>query len=159
MKKTEFSTVVYEYDSLDELSKEEVFLVEKAKESAMNAYAPYSKFQVGVSVLLSNNKVVNGNNQENAAYPSGLCAERVAIFYANAKYPDVAVKAIAICAFTNTEFVKTPIPPCGGCRQSLLETEMRYHTPIKVILAGSEKIFIINSVKDLLPLNFNSDML
>ncbi len=159
MKKNEISTIVYEYDSVSEMTKEEAYLIEKSKEAAMSAYAPYSKFQVGVSVLLANNKIVNGNNQENAAYPSGMCAERVAVYYANSKYPDVAIKAIAICAYTNGAFIKFPIPPCGSCRQSLLETEMRFNSSIKIILAGSEKIMVVNSMKDLLPLHFNSDHL
>lgn len=157
MRKAEISVYYNEYDSISELNKEDAFLVEKAKESAQNAYAPYSKFKVGVSILLTNNKIICGNNQENAAYPSGLCAERVAMFYANAKYPDTSVKSIAISAFFNNEQVKLPIPPCGSCRQSLFETEARFQSPVKLILAGAEKIITVDSVKDLLPLSFSSD--
>lgn len=159
MKKNVIQTVVYEYDSINELSKEDVFLIEKARESAMQAYAPYSKFKVGVSVLLLNNIIINGSNQENAAYPSGLCAERVALYYANSKYPDTAVKAIAVCAYTGNDFIDVPVPPCGSCRQSLLETENRFNSPIKIILAGKEKILIVHSIKELLPLNFTSDFI
>ncbi len=159
MKKNEILTIVYQYDSISELLKEDAFLIENAQEAAKQAYAPYSKFQVGASILLANNKIINGNNQENAAYPSGLCAERVALFYANAKYPDVAVKTVAVCAFTGSDFIDFPVPPCGSCRQSLLETEIRFSHPIKMVLAGKNKIFIVNSIKELLPLNFSSSFI
>lgn len=159
MKKNIIQTEVFEYESINELSKEEIFLIEKARDSAIQAYAPYSNFKVGVSILLANNTIINGNNQENAAYPSGLCAERVALYYANSKYPDTIVKAIAVCAFTDNNFIDIPVPPCGSCRQSLLETENRYNSPIKMILAGKEKIFIVHSIKELLPLNFTGDFI
>ena len=159
MKKKNITTVTYEYDSVEELSKEEQFLIQKSKDAVNNAYAPYSKFQVGAAVLLENGEIITGTNQENAAYPSGLCAERVAVFYANSKYPNVPVKAIAVTAFTNNHFVKTPIPPCGSCRQVLVETETRFNTPIKIYLVSDSKITVINDAKDLLPLNFDESSL
>jgi len=159
MKKKNITTVAYEYDSVEELSKEEQFLIQKSKDAVNNAYAPYSKFQVGAAVLLENGEIITGTNQENAAYPSGLCAERVAVFYANSKYPNVPVKAIAVTAFTNNHFVKTPIPPCGSCRQVLVETETRFNKPIKIYLVSDSKITVINDAKDLLPLNFDESSL
>lgn len=159
MKKTQIITTVYEYDSVNELSKEDQALVIQAKDAALRSYAPYSKFNVGAALLLENGEIVQGNNQENSAYPSGLCAERVAVFYANAKYPDVPVKAIAITSRTNGSFLETPVPPCGSCRQVLLETEDRYNQPIRVILCGENKIRIVESIKQLLPLFFDKEML
>ncbi len=159
MKKTEIKTVIYEYNSIDELGTEEAFLIEKAGEAAKKAYAPYSQFQVGAAILLANGEIIQGNNQENAAYPSGLCAERVAIFYANSKYPDIAITAIAICAYKNSKFIEEPIPPCGSCRQVLLEAQLRFNTPIKIIIAGKSKIYLLNNVKELLPLNFDRNVL
>jgi len=107
-------------------------LIELAKYQTEKSYAPYSKFNVGAAVLLENGEIVGGNNQENAAYPSGICAERVAMFYANAKYPDIQPIAIAIAAKNADGFLKMPISPCGGCRQALLESEIRYKGKIKI---------------------------
>ena len=159
MKKVEITTTTYEYDSLEELSQDEQFLINKSKEAVNNAYAPYSKFNVGAAVLLENGEIIIGTNQENAAYPSGLCAERVAIFYANSKYPDVPVKAIAVAAFTNNKFVESPVPPCGSCRQVIMETETRFNAPIKIYLVSKSKITVINDAKTLLPLNFDEHFL
>jgi len=157
MKKVEIKTVISEYDSLDELSNEDQNLIQKANQSALKAYAPYSKFNVGAAVLLEDGQIIMGNNQENAAYPSGLCAERVAMFYANSQFPELAVKAIAVCVFYNQKFIEAPAPPCGACRQVLLETEARFKKPIKVILAGSKRIQIIDSARELLPINFDDN--
>jgi cytidine deaminase len=143
----------------DELSISQQQLVNQAKEQVLKAYAPYSGFHVGAAVELANGEIFAGSNQENAAYPSGLCAERVAMFYANAQYPNVAVDAIAIAAFTDGEFLKTPVTPCGSCRQVLLETEMRFDQGIKIILYGTEEIFILDNVKQLLPLCFEKNSL
>jgi len=159
MKKTQIITTVFEYDSVEELSQQDQVLVKNAKEAAHRSYAPYSKFNVGAALQLANGEIVQGNNQENSAYPSGLCAERVAVFYANAKFPDVPVKAIAITSRTNGSFLDTPVPPCGSCRQVLLETEDRYNQPIKVILCGEKKIRIVENIKELLPLYFEKGML
>lgn len=141
--------------SFSELSEEKQMLIEKAKEVSFGAYAPYSKFSVGAAVLLENGEVVVGSNQENVAYPSGLCAERTAMFAANASYPHVAPKVLAIVAQTGGRFFENPITPCGSCRQVILETEKRFGKEIVVLLFGEEKIYEISSVKQLLPLAFD----
>jgi len=152
-KTIETKITVYRFD---ELSDEYKNLINKAKEQTENAYAPYSKFHVGAAALLENGEIVAGSNQENAAYPSGLCAERVAVFYANSRFPDVAVKALAVAAWTNGKFLAQPVTPCGACRQVLLETENRFKKDIPVLLYGTESVYLIEKVKDLLPLSFNS---
>lgn len=159
MIKKELLTTIFEYDSTDDFTKSEQILIEKAKEAAKKAYAPYSKFNVGACVLLENGAMIPANNQENAAYPSGMCAERNAIFYANGIYPDVAVTTLAITAMNDNGTVPTPVPPCGSCRQVLLETEMRFKKPIKIILVGKNKIQVVHNVSQLLPLNFVKDNL
>lgn len=136
-----------------ELQADERALVEAAREAALQAYAPYSEFRVGAAVLLENGVTVTGNNQENAAYPSGMCAERVALFYAGARYPSVPVKALALAAWQNRQSVAC-ISPCGGCRQVLLETEKRYGEPVKVLLVGKHEITVIRRAADLLPFSF-----
>ncbi|MCK5823118.1 MAG: cytidine deaminase [Bacteroidales bacterium] len=157
MQTKEIKTIIHEYNSIEELPQEDILVVKKAKKAAQRAYAPYSKFKVGACVLLENGEFIEGNNQENAAYPSGLCAERVAMFYANSKYPDVPVKTIAVCAYVNSKLLDEPVPPCGSCRQVLLESETRFNSPIKVILIGENKISIIDNVKQLLPLSFDNN--
>lgn len=159
MKKIELSTTIFEYDNIEELSEQDQLLIKKSKEAAKKAYAPYSNFNVGASILLENGEIVEGNNQENAAYPSGLCAERVALFYANSKYPDVPVKTIAISVFTKNQYIEFPIPPCGSCRQVILETENRFKKPIKLILYGSKKIHIISDAAIILPFAFKDEMM
>ncbi len=139
-----------------ELSDADKLLVESTEKFLSHAYAPYSKFSVSAAALLDNGIVVNGTNQENAASPSGLCAERTAVFFANSQYPECKVTTIAISAFFQGEIIANPITPCGSCRQVLLETENRQKSPIRVILAGKDNCFIINSIKDILPLNFDS---
>ena len=146
-----------ELDSIKELTNADAYLVAKAREVANNAWAPYSNFLVGATVELENGKVVIGNNQENAAYPSGLCAERVALFAANATYPSSTVKTIAITAFNKNGQVKQPCKPCGSCRQAILEAELRFESPIRLILDGAEKIIIVEGIKNLLPLSFGKD--
>lgn len=155
-KKIVTSVLVYEYDELPESYRK---LVDEAKQVTRNAYAPYSKFNVGAAVLLTNGEVVSGTNQENAAYPSGLCAERVTMFYANSKYPDVAPKALAIATFADGDFLEDPITPCGACRQVLLETEVRYGVDMDVLLYGKNGIYKLSSVKALLPLSFDKSVL
>ncbi|MDR1402492.1 MAG: cytidine deaminase [Tannerellaceae bacterium] len=129
-------------------------LIESAIDATANAYAPYSRFNVGAAVLLKNGKIMAGSNQENAAYPSGLCAERVALFSANAQYPDSAVLALAIAAVTNGKQVDM-ITPCGACRQVLLEVEKRYRSPVKILLCGRKQIYMAESAASLLPLCFD----
>ena len=143
----------------DEIPSEYISLIEEAKKQTQKSYAPYSEFHVGAAVLLENGIVVGGNNQENSAYPSGTCAERTAIFYANSQHPDIPVKLLAIAAFTNGKFTSEPVTPCGACRQVLLETENRYNQTIKVILYGTDKIYVFDSIKQLLPLSFGKDSL
>ena len=134
-------------------------LIAEAKKQTEKAYAVYSHFQVGAALLLENGEIVTGSNQENSAYPSGLCAERTAIFYANAQYPESAVTMMAIAAFTNGEFLPEPITPCGACRQVLLESENRYDKDIEIILHGTEKTYILRNAKQLLPLSFSKESL
>ena len=155
-RKIEISVMVYAYE---ELSEEYKRLVDEAKNATQNAYAPYSEFNVGAAVLLENGEMVSGTNQENAAYPSGLCAERVTMFYANSKYPNVAPKALAIATFAGGDFLDEPITPCGACRQVLLESEMRYGVDIDVLLYGRKGVYVVKSVKALLPLAFDKGAL
>lgn len=143
----------------DELSPEHKSLIEKAKEQVKKAYAPYSGFFVGAAIELENGAVFAASNQENAAYPSGLCAERAAMFYANGQYPDTPVRTIAIAAYTNGEFLKKPVTPCGACRQVLLESESRFNSNIAVLLYGSDETYLIENVKQLLPLCFEKNSL
>ena len=154
MKETIISIKVCEADSASELLPAYADLLQQAVAAAHNAYAPYSRFQVGAAVLLENGEVVCGANQENAAYPAGLCAERVALFYANARYPNVPVKAIAISSSCGGQVNDEPVYPCGDCRQALLEAEMRYGKPVHVIMGGAKKIKMVAGPRDLLPLSF-----
>lgn len=142
--------------SYDELTPDEQHLVDVARKAYTRSYAPYSHFNVGAAILLDNGEVVPGSNQENAAYPSGTCAERSACFYAGARYPGVPFLKIAIAA-RGTDGRETPVPtaPCGACRQALLEYEKLAGHDVKVILAGSQEIYVLPSVKSLLPLCFS----
>lgn len=141
---------------LDELTAEEKNLVELARKSTYRSYAPYSKFHVGAAILLSNGETVTGANQENAAYPSGLCAERTAAYYAHANYPDATFKMIAIAARgTDGNPTEKPISPCGACRQALLEYETLAKHNVPVILAGKDKVYIFRSVNSTLPYCFS----
>ena len=145
---------------LNELSAQEQQLVANAKSAFKTAYAPYSGFLVGASVLLENGEVINGSNQENVAYPSGLCAERVALFYAAAKFPDVKINTVAISVLSKNFEVKDVISPCGACRQVMAEYEEKQHRPIKVILhSPTDEVLIANKVEDLLPFMFKSPSL
>jgi cytidine deaminase len=134
-------------------------LVEKAKAMTQYAYCPYSHYHVGAAALLEDGQVVAGNNQENAAYPSGLCAERTTLFAANANNPDTPVVAIAVACYTNGHFTKDAASPCGACRQVMVETEHRYKKPMKVLLYGEDMCYVFNRAADLLPLNFDADNL
>ena len=148
------------YKNETDLSNEDRLLLMNARKSIENAYAPYSHFNVGAAVLLENGEVICGNNQENAAYPSGLCAERVAIFYAGANYPSVKIKAIAVTCKSDHQVVNEPVTPCGACRQAIAEYETRYNQKIKMIMTGETgKVFIAESIDSLLPLMFNKNQL
>lgn len=155
-KTIETKVSIYKFE---ELSQEFQQLIESAKTQVGNAYAPYSGFQVGAAVLLENGQVFGANNQENSAYPSGLCAERVAMFYANAQCPNSAPTALAIAAFTNGKFLTSPVTPCGSCRQVLIETEDRFEKNITVLLYGTEFVYLLENVKQLLPLRFDKSSL
>ncbi len=152
--------IQYKTYRIDEADQDVLELLEHAKNAVDNAYSPYSKFSVGAAVRLKNGVVVTGNNQENVAYPSGLCAERVALFYANSKYPDVPVTDLLIIAKSNkTEISELPVTPCGACRQVMQETESRYHQDMRVILAGREELWEFKNGSQLLPLSFSEDFL
>jgi len=156
MKEIKFISTALEYNSIDELDKTSQSLLNAAKEAALKAYAPYSNFKVGAAILLDNGEIITGNNQENAAYPSGLCAERVAVFAAFSKYPEATAKAIAITAISDNYKINSPITPCGACRQVLAEYEYNAGTDMKVILSGdSGKVLIINNINTLLPFSFD----
>ena len=147
---------IYSFDELDSAKQN---LINVVKEQVVKAYAPYSGFHVGAAVKLDNGVVFAGSNQENSAYPSGLCAERVTMFYANAQYPDVSVEMIAIVAYTNGKFLEQPVTPCGSCRQVLLETEIRFEKNIKILLYGTKEVYMIENVRQLLPLCFEKSSL
>ena len=145
-----------EYENSDSLDSESKLLFSKAKDISRSAYAPYSQFQVGAAVLLENGKIILGTNQENAAYPDGLCAERVAVFAASAKYPDIKIMKIAIAAYNVKKGRFVGGGPCGSCRQAMLEYEIKQQAPVKVIIAiESDRILVFNKVEDLLPIAFS----
>lgn len=142
--------------SFDDLSECDRTLVEQARQATHRSYAPYSKFNVGAAIQLDNDVIITGANQENVAYPSGTCAERTACYYAHAQYPDAKFTTIAIAARgTDGNEVELPIAPCGACRQALLEYEMLAQKNVRVILVSADKIYILPSVKSLLPFAFS----
>ena len=146
--------------TLDELSPADREVVDAARDATANSYAVYSHFNVGAAVRLAGGTIVCGTNQENAAYPSGLCAERTTLFWANSQYPTQAVEVLAIAARTEQGELATPIPPCGACRQVILETEKRFNKAIRIILYGAKECYIIeDGVKALLPLSFDAGFL
>lgn len=160
MKKIKVESDFTVYKSLEELPKEVKQLMLKAIEARRKAYAPYSQFFVGAAILLDNNEVVTGSNQENASYPSGLCAERTAIYYAGAKYPNVIIKAIAISAASQKHKTTNPVPPCGACRQTISEYEMKQNSPITIYFMGEEgEIMKSDSLENLLPFIFKKSSL
>lgn len=142
----------------EELSAEEKTLLTEAKAATYRSYSPYSHFSVGAAVEMEDGTIVTGSNQENAAYPSGLCAERTAVFYAQSRYPDMKVRRLCVAARdTGGQFLVKPIPPCGACRQVLLEAENRNGAPIEIMLYGTEVTYIIESAASLLPIQFGAD--
>lgn len=150
IKKIETEIKVLAYDELSEADRE---LVDAAKEMTRTSYVPYSKFHVGAAIRMDDGSIVRGSNQENAAYPSGTCAERTACYQASALHPGVPMRKIAIAAWTGGEFQDKPISPCGACRQALAEYEHLYG-PIEVLLYGREAVYVLPSVASLLPLAF-----
>ena len=159
MKAIKIETQFKEYESINELNLELKNLMERAVEIRKKAYAPYSQFKVGAAILLEDGTIVLGSNQENAAYPSGLCAERTTLFAANANNPHTPVLALAVACYTNGKFTKDAASPCGACRQVMVETEHRYKQPMQVILYGEDMCYIFDRAADLLPLNFDADSL
>lgn len=138
----------------EELQTAEKNLIIQAKEAVKRAYAPYSNFRVGAAVLLENGEIITSNNQENEAYPSGICAERAVLFYACSLRPDVKIKALAVAAFTDGQYTAAPVSPCGGCRQVMLETEKRFNAPLRLLLSGEKEVYIIERSSELLPYSF-----
>ena len=154
MLKREIITEIYELSDLSQLSEQDQQLIELSLKARKKAYAPYSGFQVGAALLFDDGTFVTGSNQENAAYPSGLCAERVAIFYANSQFPDKTIQKIAVSAGRGDKLTDIVISPCGACRQVLLESEIRQKSPIELLLVGNEKVVKMHQCADLLPLAF-----
>jgi len=154
MKDLELITVIKECQ-MEELSQEEQQLIALAIDATQRSYAPYSKFNVGAAVLLNNGAVIMGSNQENAAYPAGICAERTALFAAATQYPDVAVRTLAIAARNSKgELQDEPVSPCGMCRQVIVETETRFGQPVRLLLYGRKCIYAIDGIGALMPLSF-----
>ena len=159
MREMELSTKI-KVCAFEDFSVEDRELINEARKATERSYAPYSKFNVGAAVRLSDGTIVSGNNQENAAYPSGLCAERTTLFWANAQYPHLAVDTLVIAARNENGELERPISPCGACRQVILEVEKRYDKPIRIILYGTKEIYLIEQgIKALLPLCFDADFL
>ena len=160
MKEIKIESTFTVFDNLEELPQEISFLMEKAIEARQKAYAPYSKFSVGAAILLDNDEIVTGSNQENASYPSGLCAERTAIYYAGAQFPDVKIIRMAITAGSKSKQTMVPIPPCGACRQAISEYEVKQDAPIEIYFMGETgKVVKSNSLANLLPLVFDKSVL
>lgn len=153
---THIKTIELKEFSYHEVSQEWVMLCEKARESAFRAYAVYSHFRVGAAVLLDDHTIICGNNQENSAYPSGLCAERTALFYAHAQYPNQKIKAIAIYSPDAQSSILTP---CGACRQVMVEYEHLQQESIHTLIVTDEKIYVMYSAKDWLPFEFSEKSL
>jgi cytidine deaminase len=154
MKKRELSISYLEYKGTDELSEADRHLVEEAKTAAAGAYAPYSHFMVGAAIELNDGTIVRGANVENAAFPSGSCAEKTALSYTVANHREKKAAAIAIVAFSEGELTGDPVPPCGNCRQMLIEEEQRLGSPIRVILAGKTDVIVLDNCQSLMPLSF-----
>ncbi len=139
---------------MDELAEEDKVLVETAIQATDNSYSPYSKFRVGAAVRLEGGKVIKGANQENAAFSVTICAERSAIFAAQANYPDEAILSIAIAARNEDGFTQEPVSPCGTCRQAMVEIEQKYSQPLHILLYGKKGIYVMDSIRNLMPLSF-----
>lgn len=153
-----FTTEVEEFDSPELLPEDEQRLLHEAIHAKNNAYAPYSQFRVGAALLMENGLIIHGNNQENMAYPSGLCAERVAFFAAGANYPGMPIYKVAITAASEKFPSDHPIAPCGACRQAMLEYEMNQQSPITLIMRGTTgKVYRISGIRQLLPIYFHEE--
>jgi len=158
--KIKIFTEITVFDDINELAQQDAELMQQAIAIREMAYAPYSHFRVGAALLMDNGVVVTGNNQENAAYPSGMCAERVAIWTAGAQYPNNKVLKMAISARSENQKLDKPIPPCGACRQAIAEYEVKQDKHIEIFFMGEVgKVYKSNSLHDLLPLIFDSSSL
>jgi len=157
MKKHEIKTIITQYRDLNELPENDRQLILAAREIALSAYAPYSGFKVGAALRMSDGCMITGNNQENASSPVGCCAERTALYWANANFPEKPVLALAITAIGRSGTLAANLSPCGACRQALLETETRFNQPIRVILDGGDRIDVLDNAKSLLPLSFGGE--
>lgn len=153
MKELKQEVIIRKY-KFEELTDSDKRLIEAAIEATKRSYAPYSHFHVGAAAMLDDGTIVTGSNQENAAYPSGLCAERTALFHAGSEYPDKAVTTLAIAASNCDGLTEQPVTPCGACRQVMLEAEQRYRRPIRMLMYGTACIYETRGTKDLLPLSF-----
>ena len=153
MKELKQEVIIRKY-KFEELTDSDKRLIEAAIEATKRSYAPYSHFHVGAVAMLDDGTIVTGSNQENAAYPSGLCAERTALFHAGSEYPDKAVTTLVIAASNCDGLTEQPVTPCGACRQVMLEAEQRYHRPIRMLMYGTSCIYETRGTKDLLPLSF-----
>lgn len=159
MKELKFESKLYEYANEAALDKKHKELLHIAKQNLKNSYSPYSKFKVACAVLLDNGEIITGTNQENIAYPSGLCAERVALFTAGAKYPDSKPTMLAITAKSEKGIVNQPPTSCGACLQVMTETEMRFKQPMTIILSGEEgAVYVAEGVKTFMPWQFQSNL-
>lgn len=160
MKEVKVESTFFVYDNLKDVPSNVQQLMQKASEARDKAYAPYSKFHVGAAILLDNGEVVTGSNQENAVYPSGLCAERTAIYYAGAQYPKAKILTMTIIAGSTKNMTAEPIPPCGACRQAIAEYEVKQESPIEIYFMGETgKVVKSNSLANLLPLLFDKSVL
>lgn len=146
--------IAIKHCQLDELSVADRELIEQAMKATDNTYAEYSHFYVGAALRLANGRIVIGANQENAAFPSGLCAERTAVFSAQANFPDQSIEALALVARNDNGLIDNPVTPCGACRQVLLGVEERYGLPMRILMYGKSGVYSVGSAKDLLPLSF-----
>lgn len=160
MKRITITSTIEEYTDAAELPLEDQELLQSARVAGKSAYAPYSSFLVGAAVRLEDGSIHIGSNQENVAYPSGLCAERVALFHVGAVYPELAVTSIAITCSSTRFSVDQPLSPCGSCRQVMAESERRYGRPMRILLAGETgAVYVVSGIKDLLPLSFEAEAL
>jgi len=159
MGKAVYTIEVEEWNNIAGLQAADRDLISAAREAAEKAYAPYSGFYVGAAVLLANGEIIKGNNQENADFTDGICAERVALFFAHSAFPEVAIEKIAVTAKNKSGLLPGPVQPCGSCRQVLVETEARFKNKIKIILDGAEKIMVLDGADCLLPFAFKPDSL
>ena len=156
MTNKEIKIAYLEYDNINELEAKDQELIQAAISATESAYAPYSKFNVGAAVLFEDGEIVQGSNQENAAYPSGICAERTALFYASASRPNKAMAALAIAASQEGNLLETPVTPCGACRQVMAQYQLKSGIPMRILLVGAHKIWEFEKVDDLLPFTFDS---